>query len=275
VSDRVRDRLWLWGHAAGAHNADWNLPRPSRITPLEAACYLGIPNLLMVRYGDTPVMPYDQLALPLRALRRVVWSLTGAEGTGSEAERAHVLDLATRMPNLTGCVLDDFINWDTGQPELSLAELDAINARLQLSERRLDLQMVLYTHQLTAPAFEFAPYLARCNQLSLWTWHARDLPQLEASLARLEALAPQHDIFIGCYVWDLGPRAPMPLAPFQAQCEQALGWLRAGRIAGLIVLPSCMCDLELETVEWLRGWIAAVGDEALRHGAMGRVDETS
>ena len=45
---RVRDRLWLWGHEAGAHDAEWNLPRPSRITPLGAACYLGIPNLLMV-----------------------------------------------------------------------------------------------------------------------------------------------------------------------------------------------------------------------------------
>ena len=263
MTERVRDRFWLWGHEAGAHNADWNLPRPSRITPLEAACYLGIPNLLLVRYGGTPVMPYDQLALPLRALRRVVWSLTGAEGEGSDAEREHVLELAARMPNLSGCVLDDFINWDTGLPELSLVELDAIDARLQLPDRRLDLQMVLYTHQLSAPAFDLAPYLARCHQVSLWVWHSRDLPELEDSLAWLEALAPGHEILLGCYVWDLGPRAPMPLERVQAQCELGLRWLRAGRVGGPIVLPSCMCDLELDTVEWLRGWIAAVGDEAL------------
>src|SRR5215472_8227877 len=50
----VRDQLWLWGHDAGAHNEGWGLPRPSRITPAEAACYLGLPNLIMVRYRGRP-----------------------------------------------------------------------------------------------------------------------------------------------------------------------------------------------------------------------------
>src|SRR5262249_22985274 len=43
----VRDKLWLWGHDAGAHNDGWGLPRPSRIPPAEAAFYLGTPNLIM------------------------------------------------------------------------------------------------------------------------------------------------------------------------------------------------------------------------------------
>ena len=37
----VQDKLWLWGHDAGAHNEGWGLPQPSRITPTEAAFYLG------------------------------------------------------------------------------------------------------------------------------------------------------------------------------------------------------------------------------------------
>jgi hypothetical protein len=40
----VRDKLWLWGHDAGAHNDGWGLPRPSRITPTEAAFYLNRDN---------------------------------------------------------------------------------------------------------------------------------------------------------------------------------------------------------------------------------------
>jgi hypothetical protein len=40
-------------------------------------------------------------------------------------------------------------------------------------------------------------------------------------------------------------------------------WLQSGRIAGMIFLPSCHCDLDLDTVEWLRGWIAEVGDIAI------------
>jgi hypothetical protein len=42
----VRDKSWLWGHDAGAHNDGWGLPRPSRMTPTEAAFYLGVPNLI-------------------------------------------------------------------------------------------------------------------------------------------------------------------------------------------------------------------------------------
>jgi hypothetical protein len=79
----IRDRIWLWGHAAGSHNADWNLPAPSTIGPVEAATWLGIPNLLMIRYDGQPAMPYDELADSMSGLRRVGWGITGARGETS------------------------------------------------------------------------------------------------------------------------------------------------------------------------------------------------
>jgi len=39
--------------------------------------------------------------------------------------------------------------------------------------------------------------------------------------------------------------------------------LREGAIDGMIFLASCICDLELETVEWTRRWIQEVGDNPL------------
>jgi len=41
----LRDRLWLWGHEAGSHDGNYNLPRPSRMTPVEGMarqCELGL-----------------------------------------------------------------------------------------------------------------------------------------------------------------------------------------------------------------------------------------
>jgi hypothetical protein len=32
----------------------------------------------------------------------------------------------------------------------------------------------------------------------------------------------------------------------------------------MIFVSSCECDLGLDTVEWLRGWIAEVGDQPLK-----------
>ena len=115
---------------------EWNLPRESRITPVEAAVMLGIPNLMMVRYNGLPAMPYQQVALPMRAMERVAWSLTGARGESSAEEREHVLALAAANANFSGLVLDDFIDWDTGQPELSVDELRDISARRAMPTQR-------------------------------------------------------------------------------------------------------------------------------------------
>jgi hypothetical protein len=53
----------------------------------------------------------------------------------------------------------------------------------------------------------------------------------------------------------------MPLDRMVRQCETVLGWLRDGRIDGIILLASCICDLGLETVGWARQWIAAIADQ--------------
>jgi hypothetical protein len=147
----VGDKLWLWGHDAGAHNDGWGLPRPSRITPTEAAFSLGIPNLIMVRYQGRPPLPFDHYALPFRALKRVVWSVVGAGGQTDEEERAHVLDLAARHPNITGLMLDDFFGSEQaargeGPAVLPPEELQELRDRLIVGGRRLRLWAVLYEH---------------------------------------------------------------------------------------------------------------------------------
>jgi len=94
--------------------------------------------------------------------------------------------------------------------------------------------------------------------LTLWTWHAAHLAELENSFAHLEALMPAKRKVLGCYMWDYGTKKPMPLELMQHQCRLGLEWLRAGRIEGMIFLASCICDLGLETVEWTRQWIVAL-----------------
>jgi hypothetical protein len=263
--DTVRDLFWVWGHEAGSHNPgshqiEWNLPGPSRITAIEAAAFLDVPNLLMVKYNGQPRMPFDRLAIAMRPLSQVIWSITGAMGEKSLDERVHVFELARRFPNISGVVMDDFINWDTGAPELSVEELTQVREQLQLPDRRLNLMMTLYSHQLTAGIQD---HLDLCNQVGFWVWESSNLHRLESDFALLEQLAPHQSKFLGCYLWDFGARAPMPLTRLQRQCETGLAWLQSGRIDGMIFLPSCHCDLELETVEWLRGWIGSVGSSPI------------
>lgn len=263
--DTVRDRLWIWGHEAGSHNTGWGLPGASRMTPLEGACYLGVPNLIMVRYDDKPTMPFDQYAIPFRALKRVYWSTVGAGGASGLEECRHVFELASRYPNIVGIFMDDFFHTPERPGDLGVLSREEIRAMKEeaarVAGRPLKLGITLYTHQLDMP---LAPYLALCDDVSLWTWRAPDLADLEGNFSRLERVAPGSDKLLGLYMWDYGLHQPMPLDAMARQCEIALRWLEEGRIAGMIFLASCICDLGLEAVEWSRAWIARVGDRPIK-----------
>ena len=261
--ETVRDRMWLWGHEAGSHDTGWDISRSSRITPVEAAFYMDVPNMIMVRYHDKPEMPFDQYAIPFRRLKQVFWSVVGGAGRSSDEERKHVLELATRNPNIIGVFMDDFFKraqdeGDTGV--LSVDALQSLSDQLTIDGRRLGLGVTLYTHQL---GMDLTAHLNLCDWVSLWTWEAPDLKDLEENMTKCEQIAPDSRKLLGLYMYDYGLHVPMPLEAMQMQCETALRWLHAGRIEGMIFLASCICDMELETVEWTREWIAKVGDELL------------
>lgn len=141
--ETVRDRLWIWGHEAGSHNAGWGIPGASRMTPAEGAFYMGVPNLIMVHYGDkrSPGL-LDRYAISFRPLKQVVWSIVGSGGVTSAAEREHVFELAARSPNITGVMMDDFFREPTEEANmaaLSLVELRDVRNRLTAPGRKLDL----------------------------------------------------------------------------------------------------------------------------------------
>lgn len=407
----ARDRFWVWAHEATVYNGDWGLPGDSRITPVEGAHYLGVPNIIMIRYNGRPPFENDsQYAIPFRSLKRVIWSLVGGGGATSDAEREAVLRLAEREENITGFFMDDFFHigqssgpphwlaenrvefpvtftislteptrtsaleltqtdWPSGdyrtarfavdasadgsswregysgelpnesgakvavplsltsckavririlsthdtkdaiscglkrvrlldgegreialdaakveasssypghgpehaltdvesatEPEvgsLSVDQLRALRQRFQIGERRLKLGVTLYTSQIVP---EIASHLDLCDIISLWTWQSEGLKELEARFAKLERLAPGKEILLGCYMWDFSVGKPMPVDRMRKQCEFGLERLKEGRIVGMIFLATNICDLNLETVEWTRRWIAEVGEQRL------------
>lgn len=255
----ARDKFWIWGHEAGVYNGQWGLPGNSRMTPVEGAFYMGIPNIIMVRYEGKPQPPFFQFAIPFKPLKRILWSITGASGITSDEERKQVYALAERMPNIVGFQMDDFFQGEN-KAALSLDELRDARKELTIGGRKLDLCVTLYTHQLF-PAFK--EHLALCDIVSFWTWKAEDLKDLESNFAKMKELAPQSSVLLGCYMWDFGIKKPISVDWMKKQCEIGLRWLKEGQIKGMIFLATPICDLELETVEWTRRWIAEVGDESI------------
>ncbi len=262
----LRDRMWLWGHVAGSHDTGWNLSATSRITPVEAADYLGIRNLIMVCYQGLPKPPFDQHALAQSTLDRVVWSIVGDSGSkrnDEETDLDEVLRIARKYPNIVGAMMDDFFHAEQGESggevgRYDSAALRGFQKRLHEEVRCLDLWVVLYKHELH---LEVARHLEFCDVVTFWTWNAPELGDLETNFARFENKVGDARKVLGLYMWDYGLKKPMPVDLMEKQCELARTWVKSGRIEGMIFLSNCVCDLELEAVEWTKQWIAEVADE--------------
>jgi len=112
-SEVIRDRFWIWGHDVGSHDNQFGLEKTSRMTPAEGALYLNVPNLILVRYNNLPVPPFEQYALAFRPLKQVVWSIVGAGGATDNRELEDACELANRFPNFSGIVMDDFFRYDS------------------------------------------------------------------------------------------------------------------------------------------------------------------
>ena len=118
----VRDRLWVF--ACPVNNDYPHLRRRSLMTPAESAFFFGIPNILIIQVRPRPgeekwfkpfEPPFDQYAIALRPLNRVVWSVVGGGGITEEWERKQVLEMAKRIPNFVGVFMDDFFHPDDKQ----------------------------------------------------------------------------------------------------------------------------------------------------------------
>ena len=261
----VRDRLWLWCHEAGSHNGLFSVTEESHIEPVDAARSMGLENALVIRFG--PTFDPEREAAALAGMRRVVWSIVGNAGHTEGDEVGRARDLATRRPNFTGVVMDDFFlnglpaeHAAEGERDLAVHNAEALRSireRLTVNGRTLDLWVVLYDHQLGMP---LERHLAQCDVVTFWTWRAENLVHLEENLARAETMAAGKRLVLGCYMWDYGTGHPMPLDAMRHQVELGERWLREGRIEGMIFLASCICDLELEAVEWTRRWITGLPD---------------
>lgn len=273
----VRDKFWIWGHEAGClhkHEGNmWKLPGASTMTPMQGAEYLGIPNIFMVRFANSPAPPFREHTVPLASARRVVWSIVG-DSSSSANDTApdidEVISISREFPNICGGVMDDFFRAasDPRPPgRYTPAQVRAFRDRLHTEPPRpLELYITLYAHNLDGSIEE---YLDGFDVITLWLWRAAEIADLDRNLGRLERLAPSKRKLLGIYMWDFGDCRPVPMDAMEAQCRRALELLEAGRIDGMIFHTNCVVDLNLEAVEYARKFIAEVGGRPLPASAGG------
>ena len=279
----VRDKMWMWGHLPGSLDHEFNIPGSSRMTPAEAATYFNVPNIIMCEiYNKTvdpvtgkvtkigcdllPHPPYDPWLVSFRPFKRVVWSIvTGGQKIPDKEDLETFHQLSDKYPNIVGATMDDFMQttWDGGwRGVLSPSELDYLQHRLKGAGRKLNLWMTTYMDWYPIEEF-LTPYFGRIDIVHCWAWKAEHLEQYEDSLRKIEKVGPRTKKMMGVFMWDFGNAKAMPLNLLEKHCQNGLKWIHQGRIEGMILFGSPICDLNLEAVEWTRKWVQSVGDEKL------------
>ena len=159
----LKEHLYLWCHNAGVYNQGiTGLTEKSNLTPVEAARYMGIDNILMVSYAGKPVPPFAPMHEQFIHFRRVIWSIIGdcaCKYDNAEAYVDEVISLHRRYPNVTGGIMDDFFN-----PE---RKFDLRTISHKMHEAQLPLWVVVYENQLSQTAV--MEQLELCDVITFWT----------------------------------------------------------------------------------------------------------
>lgn len=267
--NNLRDRLWMWGHDSGVYDGPggvYNIPLSAPISMADGIKSMGIPNVCVIR-GGTPDEAYRA---QFKDVKRVAWNLSGGSNQSYRELKDYVFGLRDTMPNLTGYYLDDFFRFgdkpgfdrdsetEPAPAALSVGEMRQLHEETLAYRRRLDLAIVLYTHQL-CPAIKSVVRFA--DVVSLWIWSGCDIQKIEENFRKYRSLVPDKPTLLGIYMWDFGGKRELERGFMVKQLDYAYRLYKEGQIEGLIFHCTPLCNKGRAAVEYARTWIDAHGGE--------------
>lgn len=229
----VRDHLWVFAPPADGPRLYYESAGyrgGSRMTPVEGAFWLGVPNLLFITqdWNRPPSMwterswkaktTKEQYAISFEPLKRVQWAAVGSGGRGGLREVPDIVTLAKSYPNFTGIYLDDFVKdpvkrpdgRKVGTPAMTEEELKSMREQLGQVGRPMEVWTTIYSREFDPKNPDFhdcepplVESLKHFDVLVFWTWKSEELKDLEKNLALLESIKPENcRIALGIYLWD-------------------------------------------------------------------------
>jgi hypothetical protein len=255
---QVRDLMWVWGNPSLARPGPHTVATYAQASPAERAELLDVPHVIMAGRG-LPKNDADAEALMqgVKHMPRIIWEIEADPEEGGPPfvyteTIARVHRLAERYSGIEGVLLDDMssLGLDKGfEPE------HIRNIRALLGDRggKLRTWGVLYTMNYDRENID--AYIHELDGISLWTWHAKDIPDMERNVAVCEERYPGKPILLGLYMYDYGDNRRMPLDLMEQQCETALKLAHEGRVEGIVFLS--ITD-DGDAVGWTADWIRRV-----------------
>ena len=258
----LRDKFWLWGHPEGRYNNDYGNDKPSRMTPMECCCYLGIRNTFMV-----PVrweVNHRQYNKSFTTLRQVGWECREA-CENPEAVLPYI-EAAKDFPNIGCLVFDDFQGY-TMDREVSVDNIWKARELMKNNDvRPLDLWMVQYTYLFGEDEKQdekFAKFIEPFDGLIMWTWEEKDVHKIPEKFELLKQQAAGKRFMFGCYLYNFGERKQATGEAVKWQLDWYREKIMSGEAEGVVLHTNTMCDLDFEAYDVAYAWMQEHGDEVI------------
>ncbi len=261
----LRDHLWLWGMKVNVLQEMRAYPfweETSTLTTQQAIERTGIRNVLIA--GHLPLTKETMTQLP--AARRIIakWGMhETVDGTHRVAyERAfnallQAKELAAEDPRIESFLLDDFSTGtvDGGVTPQHLADLQFENAA---RPPQLPLMATFYEMSLDDERqLPLLPYFAGyMNPL----WHAANIDRQKGYAAHLARLTGNKPLLLCIYVYDFGNQQKLSYGLMRRQLDVCEEMIRERSVYGVVILGTCMLDLDWESNRALYDWLDERGD---------------
>ena len=151
-------------------------------------------------------------------------------------------------------MLDDFFPQPPGMPDprMTLPEMERM--RDILDRHGLDAWVVLYEHQIGKIDNAYFSYV---DTINFWTWFGDRLDAIPANIERIRTFTDK-PVALGLYLWDFGYGIPLTEKQMELQLMLAERLYEQKLITDAVFLASCLADLDLAAVRYLRRYLAAL-----------------
>lgn len=265
----IRERFWLWGMKVNVLQQTDEYRSlgfgTSTMTVEDAIRRTGTTNVIIA--GGLPINEETLAAMPSAtrivcktALHRhtegqLVVDLDTTADTLAAAKR-----LAARDTRIEGFHLDDFSTGSltAGATPEHLARLQFRNT---VTPPHLPLGATIYTMSLNRP--ELAGVLPYFDRLLVPLWHADQIQEVPAAVARLSDISGGKPMVLCLYAFDFGNGRPIPADLMRRHLAVAEELLLEERVAGMCLCGTCMMDLEWESNRVMYEWLERVGSQKI------------
>ncbi|MDO8473900.1 MAG: hypothetical protein Q7T05_08840 [Dehalococcoidia bacterium] len=259
----VRDMMWVWGITEIEDGTNPPISEYTKAGPMERARLLGVPNIAMGGLGvKLDYQKSVQLTEAISSAPKVLWEVTADRDIHKPdpdflypRTMSVIRRLADRFTNIEGVVLDDMssVGIDKGfKPEHIRNVRRLLPGRYN---RQVKLWGVVYTMNMVRP--NIGDYIKELDGMIFCVWHAKEIPEFEANILRVQKQYPDQPMILCLYMYDYGQVRRMPQELMEQQCETALKLAKEGKIRGMLFVS--ITDDE-EMIKWTADWVKKVGD---------------